>query len=88
MLTYPTLCLRGPKALQAPPKPPTILSSPHSGLECENLTIKSLTADTNYYDYILLNNVALNNTQTNCCPYGLYNIHTLDTLARDTLRLA
>jgi hypothetical protein len=37
-LTYPTLCLRGPKALQAPPKPPTISSSPHSGLECENLT--------------------------------------------------
>jgi hypothetical protein len=37
-LTYPTHCLRGPKALQAPPKPPTILSSPHSGLECENLT--------------------------------------------------
>jgi hypothetical protein len=64
------------------------LSSLHSRLECENLTIKSLTADTNYYNYILLNNVALNNIWTNCCPYRLHNIHTLDTLARDTLRLA
>jgi hypothetical protein len=61
-LTYPTLCLRGLKALQALLKPPTISSSPHSGLECKNLTIKSLTANTNYYNYILLNNVALNNT--------------------------
>jgi hypothetical protein len=61
MLTYPTLCLRGLKALQALLKLPIILSSPHSGLECENLTIKSLTADTDYYNYTLLNNVALNN---------------------------
>jgi hypothetical protein len=44
-LTYPTLCLRGPKALQAPPKPPTISSSPHSGLECENLTVTYFTSE-------------------------------------------
>jgi hypothetical protein len=37
-LTYPTLCRRGPKALRAPPKPPTISSDPYSGSECENLT--------------------------------------------------
>jgi hypothetical protein len=38
-LTYPTLCRRGPKALRAPPKPPTISSDPYSGSECENLTL-------------------------------------------------